>query len=94
VKLADFGMAKSFLIPISQYTIEVATLHYRAPEILLGNEQYSLSADTWAVGLIFAELVNGQTLIEGDSEIDQIFKIFQIFGTPTEEEWKGISNVQ
>ncbi len=36
IKIADFGLARSCLIPSSIYTHEVVTLWYRAPELLLG----------------------------------------------------------
>ncbi len=82
VKLADFGLARTISIPYWPLTHEVETLWYRAPEILLGLEDYCLGIDTWPIGLIMAELFNLKPLITGDSEIDQIFKIFRIFGTP------------
>jgi serine/threonine protein kinase len=66
-------------------THEIETLWYRAPEILLGCKKYSLGVDIWAVGCIFAEMVRGEPFFLGDSEIDQIFQIFKIFGTPNEQ---------
>jgi serine/threonine protein kinase len=36
IKLADFGLARAFGLPVKTYTHEVVTLWYRAPEILLG----------------------------------------------------------
>jgi serine/threonine protein kinase len=74
------------------YTHEVVTLWYRAPEILLGCKKYSTPVDVWSVGCIFAELATGKPLFTGDSEIDQIFKIFSILGTPDESTFPGISN--
>ena len=53
------------------------TLWYRAPEILLGARQYSTPVDVWSVGCIFAEMVNQKPLFPGDSEIDELFKIFR-----------------
>lgn len=51
---------------------------YRAPEVLLGSRHYSTAIDMWSVGCIFAEMVmRGHPLFPGDSEIDQIFKIFR-----------------
>ena len=47
----------------------------------------------WAIGCIFAELTEGRALFVGDSEIDQIFKIFGFCGTPTESTWPGISKL-
>jgi len=57
---------------------------------LLGQKQYSLGVDICAVGCIFAELTEKKPLFCGDSEIDQIFKIFQFHGTPTPAQWANI----
>lgn len=77
LKVADFGLARAFGVPIATYTHEVLTLWYRAPEILLGGKHYSPAVDIWSIGCIFAELCNRQALFPGDSEIDQLFKIFR-----------------
>ncbi|CAL1701864.1 unnamed protein product [Somion occarium] len=91
LKLADFGLARAFGIPMRTYTHEVVTLWYRAPEVLLGSRHYSTAIDMWSVGCIFAEMIRrGHPLFPGDSEIDQIFKIFKILGTPNEETWPGV----
>ncbi|KCV72401.1 CMGC/CDK/CDC2 protein kinase [Fonticula alba] len=90
IKLADFGLARVFGVPIRAYTHEVVTLWYRAPEILLGSRQYSTPVDVWSVGCIMAEMVTRRPLFPGDSEIDEIFKIFQRLGTPTEEVWPEV----
>ena len=94
VKLADFGLARAYGLPIATLTHEVVTLWYRAPEILLGQKEYSLPVDLWSVGCIFAEMVQKRPLFAGDSEIDQIFKIFQQLGTPTEHTWPGINKLK
>lgn len=88
VKLADFGLARAFGVPIKTLTHEVVTLWYRAPEILLCQKAYSIGVDSWSIGCIFAELAQKKPLFYGDSEIDQIFRIFQILGTPNEHHWK------
>ncbi len=49
--------------------------------------------DIWSTGAIFYEMAHKRPLFIGDSEIDQIFKIFQILGTPTEETWPGIKKL-
>eukprot|EP00048_Salpingoeca_helianthica_P007789 m.114900 g.114900 ORF g.114900 m.114900 type:complete len:312 (-) comp14436_c0_seq1:326-1261(-) len=92
IKLADFGLARAFGIPVRTYTHEVVTLWYRAPEILLGAKQYACSVDIWAIGCIFAEMVNKRPLFPGDSEIDELFRIFRVLGTPTEEMWPGVTS--
>jgi serine/threonine protein kinase len=77
LKLADFGLARAFMIPVRQYTHEVVTLWYRAPEILLGQKTYAPAVDMWSIGTIFAEMVNQHPLWPGISEIDELFRIFR-----------------
>ena len=92
LKLADFGLARSFGIPLRMYTHEIVTLWYRAPEVLLGGTRYGTEVDIWSVGCIVAELMNLTPLLPGDSEIDQLFRIFRMFGTPTNETWPGVES--
>lgn len=56
---------------------QVVTLWYRAPEVLLGCQRYACPVDIWSVGCIFAEMVTKKPLFHGDSEIDQLFRIFR-----------------
>eukprot|EP00960_Hanusia_phi_P041163 754867-Hanusia_phi.AAC.1 len=93
LKLADFGLARAFGIPVRTYTHEVVTLWYRAPEILLGSKHYSTPVDMWSIGCIFAELVMRRPLFPGDSEIDELFRIFRVLGTPNEEVWPGVTQL-
>ena len=95
LKLADFGLARAFGIPVRAYThevrnfpptssalvfclppdgklwhaiaLQVVTLWYRAPEILLGAKHYSTPVDVWSIGCIFAEMINQRPLFPGDS---------------------------
>ncbi|NWH68121.1 CDK2 kinase, partial [Geococcyx californianus] len=60
IKLADFGLARAFGVPVRTYTHEVVTLWYRAPEILLGCKYYSTAVDIWSLGCIFAEMVGAR----------------------------------
>ena len=93
IKLADFGLARTYGIPARVYTHEVVTLWFRAPEVLLGAEKYACAIDIWSVGTIFAEMINKEPLFRGDSEIDQLFKIFTKLGTPKEHVWPGVSQL-
>lgn len=93
LKLADFGLARAFGIPLRSYTHEVVTLWYRAPEILLGSKHYSTPVDIWSAGCIFAEMATRRPLFMGDSEIDQIYRIFRILGTPNESVWPGFTQL-
>ena len=91
IKLADFGLARAFNYPMRAYTHEVVTMWYRSPEILLGKQVYSFDhiyflsklfqryacpTDMWSLGCIFYEMLTNNALFCGDSEIDQIFKVY------------------
>ena len=91
LKLADFGLARAFSSSRKRaYTHEVITLWYRAPEILLGSDHYSTPVDVWSIGCIFAEMVSCRPIFPGDSEIDELFRIFRVLGTPDDNSWPGI----
>jgi serine/threonine protein kinase len=94
VKIADFGLARTFSIPIRPYTKQVVTLWYRAPELLLGAPEYSTPIDIWALGCIFVEIITKTAMFTGDSELDQMYRIFRILGTPTEQEWPGVTGFE
>lgn len=93
VKLADFGLARTFEMSLQTYTHEVMTLWYRSPEIILGERHYTPAADVWSVGCIVAEMVLGYSLFRGENSRDQLDKIFYVVGTPTEETWPGVTKL-
>jgi mitogen-activated protein kinase 15 len=72
----------------------VATRWYRAPEILLGSTCYSTPADIWSFGCIIFEIVTKKPMLPGENIADQIQKIIEYSGYPTEEQIKSVkSNV-
>merc|ERR1711892_794109 len=93
IKVADFGLARAFSYPMRAYTHEVVTMWYRSPEILLGKQRYACGTDMWSLGSIFYEMLTNQPLFAGDSEIDQLFKIFHILGTPTTTAWPELKDL-
>ncbi|XP_078398038.1 serine/threonine-protein kinase ICK-like isoform X1 [Cetorhinus maximus] len=86
VKIADFGLARE-IRSRPPYTDYVSTRWYRAPEVLLRSTNYSSPIDMWAVGCIMAELYTLRPLFPGSSEIDEVFKICQVLGTPKKNNW-------
>ncbi|XP_078436503.1 cyclin-dependent kinase B1;2 [Wolffia australiana] len=94
LKIADLGLGRAFTVPLKSYTHEIVTLWYRAPEVLLGTTHYSTGVDIWSVGCIFAEMSRRQALFPGDSELQQLLQIFKLMGTPTEEQWPGVSSLR
>ena len=53
--------------------------------------EYTAAVDLWSTGCILAELTCRRPLFPGDSEIDQLFRIFRLLGTPTEASWPGVT---
>ncbi|XP_030630810.1 cyclin-dependent kinase-like 2 [Chanos chanos] len=88
VKLCDFGFARTMAAPGEVYTDYVATRWYRAPELLVGDTKYGKAVDVWAVGCLFVEMLTGEPLFPGDSDIDQLYHIIRCFGnlTPQHQE--------
>ncbi len=86
VKIADFGLARE-IRSSPPYTDYVSTRWYRAPEVLLRSTNYSSPIDVWAVGCIMAELYTRRPLFPGTSEIDQIYKVCSVLGTPSSSDW-------
>uniref|UniRef100_A0A3Q2GGA2 Cyclin-dependent kinase-like 2 n=1 Tax=Cyprinodon variegatus TaxID=28743 RepID=A0A3Q2GGA2_CYPVA len=77
VKLCDFGFARTIASPSEGgvYTDYVATRWYRAPELLVGDIKYGKPVDVWALGCVLMEMLTGQALFPGDSDLDQIYHI-------------------
>jgi len=93
VKLADFGLARSFADPGRRMTANVITRWYRPPELLFGARHYGGAVDIWSVGMVFAELIIRSPFLPGNTEMEQITLICKHIGTPTEENWPGVSKL-
>ena len=93
LKLADFGLARAFGVPVRSYTHEVVTLWYRAPDVLMENKKYSMSVDVWSIGCIFAEMHNGRPLFPGSNDADQLELIFKHLGTPSDASFEKIADL-
>uniref|UniRef100_A0A0E0K169 [RNA-polymerase]-subunit kinase n=1 Tax=Oryza punctata TaxID=4537 RepID=A0A0E0K169_ORYPU len=88
LKIADFGLATFFDAARPQpLTSRVVTLWYRPPELLLGATEYGVAVDLWSTGCILAELLAGKPILPGQTEIEQLHKIFKLCGSPSEEYW-------
>ncbi|TGZ85297.1 Pkinase-domain-containing protein [Ascodesmis nigricans] len=94
LKIADFGLARIYDEPVPkpgcgggvakrQYTNCVVTRWYRPPELLLGETKYTTAIDLWGVGCVFAEMYKRKPILQGNSDMDQMMKIFHLCGPPT-----------
>ncbi|CAF2109232.1 cyclin-dependent kinase D-3 [Brassica napus] len=93
LKLADFGLARIFGSPDRKFTHQVFARWYRAPELLFGAKRYGAAVDVWAAGCVFAELLLRRPFLQGNSDIDQLSKIFTAFGTPKADQWPDMKNL-
>ncbi|MFH4976742.1 hypothetical protein AB6A40_003451 [Gnathostoma spinigerum] len=93
LKVADFGLARTFGEPKEKMTPRVVTLWYRSPELLFGAKNQGTGVDMWATGCIFGELLIHRPLLPGKTELDQINRIIELLGTPTEKIWEGFNDL-
>lgn len=84
LKVADFGLAKKASFLQRKKSNAIVSLWYRAPEIILGSEEYFLGVDMWSVGCIFAELMGSKPLFMCREDKDVLSKVFQLLGTPSQ----------
>eukprot|EP00403_Amphidinium_massartii_P020541 CAMPEP_0178401356 /NCGR_PEP_ID=MMETSP0689_2-20121128/16260_1 /TAXON_ID=160604 /ORGANISM="Amphidinium massartii, Strain CS-259" /LENGTH=482 /DNA_ID=CAMNT_0020022175 /DNA_START=96 /DNA_END=1544 /DNA_ORIENTATION=- len=97
VKICDFGLARSLYQKNSAQanpvlTDYVATRWYRPPEILLGSTSYTQDVDIWSVGCILGELVSGKPIFPGTSTMNQLDRIMQVTGYPTQTDIESMKS--
>ncbi|KAK5123072.1 hypothetical protein LTR85_003268 [Meristemomyces frigidus] len=81
IKIADFGLARETHSKVP-YTTYVSTRWYRAPEVLLRAGEYSAPVDIWAVGAMAVEIATLKPLFPGGNEVDQVWRVCEIMGSP------------
>lgn len=81
VKIADFGLARETQSELP-FTTYVSTRWYRAPEVLLRAGDYSAPVDMWAVGAMAVEIATLKPLFPGQNEVDQVWRVCEIMGSP------------
>mmetsp|Transcript_13275 Transcript_13275/g.30211 ORF Transcript_13275/g.30211 Transcript_13275/m.30211 type:complete len:412 (-) Transcript_13275:134-1369(-) len=102
VRLCDFGLARTSAPPIGStskegsgtsplFTDYVATRWYRAPELLLGANFYCEGVDMWSVGCIMGEMVSGKPILKGRSTMDQLERIIELTGRPSDHDLRPIA---
>uniref|UniRef100_A0A0K2UQP4 cyclin-dependent kinase n=1 Tax=Lepeophtheirus salmonis TaxID=72036 RepID=A0A0K2UQP4_LEPSM len=93
VRIADFGLARYYGLPLKPMTPRVVTLWYRAPELLLNAKTQTTAIDMWSAGSILGELLAHKPLLPGKSEINQLELIIDLLGTPNDNIWPGFSEL-
>ena len=96
VKISDFTLSRIRTAPHCPYTPEdpkererstreTRRLWYRAPEMIFRKEVYAYEVDLWSIGCLLVEMALGEPLFNGESEVEQLFKIFKFVGAPSED---------
>lgn len=93
VKLADFGLARVLGASTGDLSHQVATRWYRPPELLFASRSYDFSADMWSAGAVIGELITLTPLFAGNNDIDQMFRVFQVLGSPDPASWPGVERL-
>lgn len=97
LKIADFGLARNKLQPHEKsmdcLTTPVVTLWYRAPELLLGSDEYDEAIDLWSAGCILAEFWKRKAMFPGKTETRQLMQIISICGSISTIDWPEVTNL-
>ncbi len=100
VKICDLGLGRGGItddegdskeetkkkIEEEKLTEYVVTRWYRAPEVILSPSEYTKAVDVWSIGCIFAEILGRKAIFQGSHYLDQILKITEILGSPSDED--------
>jgi cyclin-dependent kinase 7 len=94
LKIADFGLARSFADPGNEkMTSQVVTRWYRPPELLFGAKSYGPAIDIYSLGVVFAELILRVPYLPANTDMQQLEVIANALGTPTEANWPGVTQL-
>ncbi|KAK5112930.1 hypothetical protein LTR62_003752 [Meristemomyces frigidus] len=96
LKLADFGLARAMADPFQPMTYNTITIWYRPPELFFQAQHYGGAVDVWSCGCILAELISRDVMFAArpDNEINMVKLICEKVGTPTEDNWPGVSKLR
>lgn len=100
IQLSDFGMSRvhnlkdKTITKNSSSSLRLSSLHYQPPELLFGSTIYNgTSVDIWSCALVACELLTLETFLPGSSKVDQLSRVFDVFGTPNEDTWPGVTTL-
>ena len=104
LQIADFGLARPYDDEppkpgqgggeaTRDYTTLVVTRWYRPPELLLQLRRYTTAIDMWGVGCVFGEMFKGKPILAGNSDLHQAQMIFDLVGSPNDQNMPGWSEL-
>ncbi|CUG87747.1 mitogen-activated protein kinase, putative [Bodo saltans] len=92
LKICDFGLAKEESDEGEDMTDYVTMRWYRAPELVMEHRNYTTQIDVWGIGCILGELLGSRPLCQGKDRVNQLDKIIEVIGTPTEDDINSVGS--
>lgn len=92
LKICDFGLAKEETDDGEDMTDYVTMRWYRAPELVMEHKNYTTQIDVWGIGCILGELLGSRPLCQGKDRVNQLDRIIDVVGMPSEEEISEIGS--
>ncbi|CAM40695.1 putative mitogen activated protein kinase [Leishmania braziliensis MHOM/BR/75/M2904] len=92
LKICDFGLAKEENDQGEYMTDYVTMRWYRAPELVMEGKDYSVQIDVWGIGCILGELLGSRPLFQGKDRVNQLDKIVDLIGTPSDEDISSVGS--
>ena len=87
--LADFGLSRVQFEAKQDISLDVVSLPFRAPEILLEDKKYRHNVDVWSMGMVMMELFLNKPFCRGKDVNYQLLAIIQLFaGFPDISAWE------
>ena len=97
VKISDFGSVRPYGDEDEEFTGDVVTINYRAPEIFFGSTVYGPASDVWSLGCIFGEMYCGKVLFNGGNADAVIESMYRLLGEPNahfDTNWKKVKKLK
>ena len=90
--IGDLGSAKDFSEKAGGIAY-ICSRPYRAPELLLGREDYGFAIDAWSLGCVLYEVCSAKRdrLFKGKNNKEVLLEIVALLGKPTEEDLLGMN---
>eukprot|EP01084_Bolivina_argentea_P016607 31059_1 len=93
LKIANFSFGREYNLQSYDLTPDVGHIYCRSPERLLGEQKYCAASDMWSIGCILFEMATKKILFKCASEIELLFTMYQLLGTPNDQIWPGVSGL-
>lgn len=85
LKVADLGLSKKINFMARRKSNTILSLFYRAPEIVLGSEEYFTGVDMWSLGCMLADFFLPEPLFKCENEVISMAKYLEFCGYPNKK---------